>query len=90
MLPPKYDSRCPLSIKVAKDKCKAAGLAVGGVLQNDEKVVEGFWNNRSSGCFFGPEIHYNTNSNGVNSDDTLWYPICNKMEVRFLMLSLIF
>ena len=67
MLPPKYDSRCPLSTKVAKDKCKAAGLAVGGVLQNDGKVIEVSWNNISSGCFFGPEIHYNTHSNGVNS-----------------------
>ena len=32
------------------------------MLQDDETVVEGSWNNKPSGCFFGPEIHYNTNS----------------------------
>ena len=56
MLP--SNSRCPLSIEVAKDKCEAAGLAVGGVLQNDG-VVEGSWDNKPNGCFFQPEIHYN-------------------------------
>ena len=92
VLPPKRNSRCPLSIEVAKDECEAAGLAVGGVLQDDETVVEGSWNNRPSGCFFGPKIHYNTNGDGVNDNsDTYspWHPICNKMKVRFLMLSLL-
>ncbi len=56
MLP--SNSRCPLSIEVAKDECEAAGLAVGGVLQNDG-VVEGSWDNKPDGCFFQPEIHYN-------------------------------
>ena len=56
MLP--SNSRCPLSIEVTEDKCKAAGLAVGGVLQNDG-VVEGSWDNKPNGCFFQPEIHYN-------------------------------
>jgi hypothetical protein len=52
------NSRCPLSIEVTKEKCEAAGLAVGGVLQNDG-VIEGSWDNKPNGCFFQPEIHYN-------------------------------
>ena len=56
MLP--SNSRCPLSIEIAKDKCEAAGLAVGGILRN-ETVVEGSWDNKPNGCFFQPEIHYN-------------------------------
>ncbi len=65
MLPPKHDSRCPSSIEVSKDECSAAGLAVGGILQNDG-VVEGSWNDRPSGCSFGPDIQYNNNPNGDN------------------------
>ena len=68
MLSSESDLGCPLSIKVAQDKCKAAELVVGGVLQHDANVVEGSWDNKTNGCFFVPEIHYNTNCNTVKNN----------------------
>ena len=80
MLPPESDSVCPSSITVQKEDCKEAGLAVGGMLQGGE-IVEGSWTDRPSGCFFGPDIHFNTNPNGINNGQ--WHSICHKMEVRY-------
>ena len=41
-------------------------MAVGGILKNDGALIEGSWDNRPSGCYFGPEIHFNNKPNGDN------------------------
>ena len=87
MLPLANDSKCPSSIVVQKEDCKAAGLAVGGMLQ-DGDIVEGSWTDRPSGCFFGPVIHYNTNDQFDSQEtyalgNTHWHSVCHKMKVRF-------
>jgi len=58
--------RCPPSIKIQKEDCKNAGLAVGGLLTLDLDIIEGSWTDRPIACFFGPEIYYNTNPHGIN------------------------
>eukprot|EP00559_Dactyliosolen_fragilissimus_P002088 CAMPEP_0184871508 /NCGR_PEP_ID=MMETSP0580-20130426/40756_1 /TAXON_ID=1118495 /ORGANISM="Dactyliosolen fragilissimus" /LENGTH=2372 /DNA_ID=CAMNT_0027374173 /DNA_START=995 /DNA_END=8116 /DNA_ORIENTATION=+ len=78
VLPPKHKSRCPSSIKVSRDDCSAAGLAVGGILKNDSTLVEGSWDDKPSGCSFGPEIHFNNNPDGMpfQTDSS----VCHKMK----------
>ena len=84
MLPPTSNSVCPSSIVVQKENCGEAGSAVGGILGQEDEIVEGSWIDRPSGCSFGPEIQYNSNPNGREENNhASWHPICHKMEVRY-------
>ena len=71
------DSTCPSSIAVDIKDCEGAGNTVGGILNNN-KINEGTWTNKPSGCSFDPIIHFNKGEGSV-SMNTL--PICKKMEV---------
>ena len=75
-LPRSFDS-CPSLMDVSKDDCIAAGLSLGGRLQ-DGKLVEGSWTHVSFGCSIqlGGNIYYNSNVNAENDKD--YQPVCKK------------
>ncbi len=74
--------KCPLESSISKEECAVAGLSVGGILEND-KVVEGGWSDKPSGCSLtieGNIIHFN--SNPVGARDEKYISICREAKVR--------
>ena len=85
LLPQSYDT-CPSFMFLSKDNCKAAGLAVGAILQ-DGKVSEGSWSGVPFGCSInvnGGYIHYNS-YRGEN--DGNYQPVCSKGSFTLLPKS---
>jgi hypothetical protein len=76
-------SKCPLESSVTKNECIIAGLAVGGVLQNNE-LVESASEDKPSGCIIaegGKVIHFNSNPVGARDDG--YVSVCQRIEVRY-------
>ena len=74
--------KCPLESSVTKNECIIAGLAVGGMLQNNE-LVENAWEDKPSGCIIAEGdkvIHFN--SNPVGAKDNGYVSVCQRIEVR--------
>ncbi len=74
--------KCPLETSIGKEECSAAGLSVGGKLQND-MLIEESWNDKPSGCFLtrgDNVIHFNKNTTGASSDN--YISMCGEIEVR--------
>ena len=85
LLPQSYD-KCPSFMFLSKNNCKAAGLAVGGILQ-DGKISEGSWSRVPFGCSInvnGGYIHYNS-YRGEN--DGNYQPVCSKGSFTLLPKS---
>ena len=74
--------KCPLKSAVDKEECIVAGVSVGGILQNDELIVDA-WNDKPSDCFLTEGaniIHFNSNPVGARGNN--YVSVCKEIEVR--------
>ena len=84
-LPKLFEGECPLSMHISKEECAAAGLSVGGRLNNGN-LIEGVWDTAPFGCSISYEdndaVYYNGNADGVN--DGRFSSLCLEPAVSIL------
>ena len=80
-------TKCPLESGINKEDCSAAGLSVGGSLENNE-LTEGSWDDKPSGCLLSGEknvVQFNSNPVGAKGDNSTVL-VCNNIEVRYNLI----